>query len=260
MQTVRPLLLGGALAALLAGAAPAQVKQPPPKGFPPGKLPPMPLHMLLNHKAVRDDLKLTAQQLPELRQILTKSLEAKKQLFGLPPEQHFPKMQEIDKEGDEAVLAALKSDQAKRLREIGLQQRGVQAFAEPAVADGLKLTSEQRQQVQDILEAAGKEMSKLFQGGRPPAPQVMQTRLAEVNKTSMAKVQRLLTAEQKAQWKEMTGKPFRGVLPPPGPGFGMPPPPGAGAAASPRHAPVEVVWLAAVRRTALAPRGSPNRG
>ena len=54
-----------------------------------------------------------------------------------------------------------------------------------------------------------------------------------MNKSGMEKLQRVLTDEQKSQWKQMTGKPLRGtiqMMPPP---FGPPPrfgPPGGGPA------------------------------
>ena len=193
----------------LAGAQP-----PPPPGFGPGKPPmgPPPLHFLFSQRSVQAELKLTAPQLRTVNQVVYKQMAEMKKLFGQPPDQMFPKMEELNKASDKELRDLLKTDQAKRLDQILLQQQGVKAFAEPKVVDELTLTDDQQQRIRDIQEAGDKEVGKLFQG-RPVHPELVRRKMAEVTSSGMAKVTKLLTKEQKKKWKELTGKTFTAPLP-----------------------------------------------
>jgi hypothetical protein len=215
--------------------------------------------MLLYQKSVADELKLNTQQRSKVRDLVARELEAMRSPFGQPPGKGFgpppgkgfgppggkpqpgqpfgkefgpppfERMRAARKASDEAALALLSEKQAKRLGEIALRQRGAGAFADPKVAEELDLSFEQQGEIRDLLTTAGKQLQKLFQGGRPPQPETLRRESIRLSKTATDRILKLLTDEQKSKWRAMTGQPFKGTLPfPPSVGLSVPsgPPPG----------------------------------
>jgi hypothetical protein len=111
-----------------------------------------------------------------------------------------------------AVSDILTPDQLKRFKQIRLQQAGVQAFTQPDIQKSLNLTDEQKDAVKTISEDAAKQRRDLTQGGGGRG-QGNAEKLAAIRKESLDRVQKLLNADQKKTWKEMTGEPFTIVRP-----------------------------------------------
>ncbi len=190
----------------------------------------------LVQKPVQRELKLTEEQRKKVR-----SLEAKHQrdLRRLMPQNPFAafndpagtmqtmrdapaKMQQLGKEADEAIDGVLTATQGRRLQEISLQQRGGHALTDPDVAKTLKLTKEQMEKLQEIQQEAMKEMQKIglnamgdaVRGGpNPAAIQKTSGQAAEKMKKLWNdlgnRLLEVLTSEQKAEWKKLTGEPFK---------------------------------------------------
>jgi hypothetical protein len=117
-------------------------------------------------------------------------------------------MAEMQAEQMKQVNAILNTDQQKRFKEISLQQQGYSALAQPAVADELKLTDDQKSKLKDILQHQQESMREIFQsagGDRAAAQEKMQT----LRKETDDKIAALLTDDQKTQWKAMLGSPFK---------------------------------------------------
>lgn len=110
----------------------------------------------------------------------------------------------------EAVMKALggvlSDKQLKRFKQIELQQRGLSAFADPAVQDKLNLSGSQKDTVKTILEDAAKEMRDLRGGG---FDRTAFEKIAGIRKETLEKVTGVLSAEQKSTWREMTGDAFK---------------------------------------------------
>jgi hypothetical protein len=138
-------------------------------------------------------------------------------LRDLSPEDRRKKFEEIAKANDKALADILKPEQMKRTKQISLQVRGGRAFADPEVVEALKFTAEQKDKIKAIQEEAQKEMRDLFQGGNR---EEARKKIAELRKSTDAKLNELLNTEQKAKWKELTGEPFKGELTRPGFGGG----------------------------------------
>ncbi len=169
--------------------------------------------------AVQEELKLTDEQKDKLEEHLREALPDIMQLLqsldGLPGEEREKKLQDFRKTAQEKLTAvlkdALKEDQTKRLRQIGLQQEGAFALwhGAPEIAKELKITEEQRKQftpvVQEFHKTVGPLIKEAQSGGNPEEirPKVMKLR-----KEQEGKIEALLTDAQKKQWKEMLGKPF----------------------------------------------------
>src|SRR5262249_44655644 len=105
-----------------------------------------------------------------------------------------------------ALGEILDADQAKRLRQIQLQQRGVQAFQDPKVQADLKLTDEQKESIKSAIEKSNEEIKELFAGGFDAENfQKMQT----IRKETLEKVTGMLKTEQKRAWSDMVGEEFK---------------------------------------------------
>ncbi len=210
MRRIVRLVVVAAVVAVLAAPAEAQ-RRPRGQGGRGGFA--MSGLMLLGQKSVQEELKLSTDQVKKIEELNTKNRENFGKLRDLDREERAKKMQEINKENQKAVAGILSKEQAKRLHQLTLQIGGSRSFANPEVAKELKLTDDQQKKIKDIQEAAQQEQRKLFQGGggdREAARKKMQ----EIRKATNDKVMGVLTADQKAKWKEMTGEPFKGQLNP----------------------------------------------
>jgi hypothetical protein len=162
----------------------------------------------------------------------------------LPPDEARQEALKHAKANDEEVRKILSDEQLLRLPQIALQQQRTGAFREADVAAALKLTSKQRQAIRVIDEKLLFTTMKAWKGfGGPNVDPVAIANEQKRRDEAMDDILNLLTPEQKRQWKEMTGEPFRGPVPffavprffpggpPPGGGFGgepKGPPPGPG--------------------------------
>jgi len=202
------LALVATLGLALAGSATAQSRFPM-FGISGGKA------MLLMSPDVQQELKLSEEQLTKVREVSQQVIEKNKDNFGklkdLPKDQQREKFQEMAKtiaaETDNALKDVLKADQHKRLRQLELQQRGAQAFADADVQKELKLTDDQKDKIKTLSEDAGKEMREIFQNAQGNFQDAM-TKVNTLRKETLEKVTATLGADQKKAWQEMTGAPF----------------------------------------------------
>jgi len=170
---------------------------------------------LLSNKGVQKELKLDDEQ---VKKVETLSTELREKMTGLreklqdvPQEERGEKMRELMKpindDMKKSLAGILKPEQVKRLDQIQLQQQGVNAFADPETAKKLNLTDEQKDKLKGIVEDHRSQQRELFQGFQNDREGTMK-KIQDLNKETMGKVTGLLTADQKATWKEMTGEPF----------------------------------------------------
>jgi hypothetical protein len=162
------------LAVFLAVPALAQRERPARPGFPQND----PLR-LLRDPSVQRDLKLDQEQVKKAEEAAQKALEG-----------------------------ALSADQIKRLKQIQLQQRGLEAFRDAEVEKALKLSDEQKEKLKTIAEEVRKEMGGLFQRGQGGNPREAFQKMQEMRTKAREKADAVLTDEQKKAWKELTGAPF----------------------------------------------------
>ncbi len=170
--------------------------------------------MLVNNEAVQKELKLTEEQVTKgkeaLQEITEKFREEMTKARELEGDEQRQKMREIGTKQAEETYAALekawKPEQVKRLKQIGVQQQGLQAFMSPAVDKTLKLTDEQKEKVQGLMGEMREETQGLFGGGGDPAEAMK--KMTTIRKEFTTKGVALLTPEQAKEWKDLTGDPF----------------------------------------------------
>ena len=169
---------------------------------------------LINMEPVQKELKLSEEQVTKAKETVTavreKFTEERAKLADLDQAERGPKMREIGEKEAEATYTELakdwKPEQMKRLKQLGVQRQGLQAFMSPSVEKVLKLTAEQKEKVSTIQMESGAAMRELFGNGGDPAENAK--KMAAMQKENMDKALAMLTDDQKKEWKELTGDPF----------------------------------------------------
>jgi hypothetical protein len=180
---------------------------------------------LISNEAVQKELKMDKDQADKAAEAVKKVRDAHQDDFGglrdLPAEERRTKMQEmmtkINAETEKAVGEVLKPEQLTRLKQIELQRAGFAAYSRSEVQTALKLTSEQKEQITTLSAEAHKEIRELMPMGRGPGgggagrgagANPNAEKIAGIRKETTEKIVAVLTDDQKATWKGMTGEKF----------------------------------------------------
>jgi|DewCreStandDraft_4_1066084.scaffolds.fasta_scaffold39548_2 hypothetical protein len=178
--------------------------------------------MLLRIPEVQQELKMTQPQISKLQEAQQQLMEQLRAGGGFQPggdpEAMRQRMEEMQKAQDKAVADILDSKQLARFKQLELQRAGTAALLRNDVAEQLKLTQQQRTQIQQIQQETMRSLMQGFQGAdfqnmsqeeRQKMFQEMQTKREAAQKDADAKVNALLSESQRAQWKAMLGTPFK---------------------------------------------------
>lgn len=160
--------------------------------------------LLATQESVQKEIKATEADIKKAQDVQAKARDA---LQGLQGPERQAKQAELDKE----LYAALKPDQAKRLRQVVLQLQRVQAFSDAEVVKALSITPEQTTKIQGIAQAQQAQMQEIFQGARDN-PQGAQQKMQELQKETFTKAAAVLTPDQQKKWKELVGEEFKGQI------------------------------------------------
>ena len=172
---------------------------------------------LINNKQVQDELKLSDEQVAKLRAITQDHWQAIRAAFqemkGLEPKERQKKLAtkraELTKQARTKILAAIDETQAKRLRQIELQQQGAAALKDKRVADALQLTEEQQTQIKAAFDEQQEKTSELFKKGAGQGNfRERFAKMAELRKETETKVLDTLNDSQKKRFEELKGKKF----------------------------------------------------
>ncbi len=217
MRSVYARVLTAGLLVLLASPAFAQ----PPGGrgmFQPNAA------MLLRDPKVQDELKLTDDQKADFKKIADKY---KDDLEKARTDRDFPKLIELFKSAsedvDKAVPTVLKPEQRKRLNQLLVQVSGLTAFSKDDVKTALKFSDKQEKEIQTTLDELKKDREDLLKDVGEDREKRVEARkkIQAMQKDAMDKIVEGFSADQKKEWKELTGAkfeftPFGGNRPRPG--------------------------------------------
>jgi Spy/CpxP family protein refolding chaperone len=209
MRTMCKTIVALGVVAFLAAPAMAQQGRGGGRGFGGGAA------FLLGNASVQQELKLDAGQIDKAKEVAGKAREkmtaARESLQSLEGEEQAKKRREltaeINTETHKAVKEFMKPEQVKRLYQITHQVQGAQAFTDEHVQKHLKLTDAQKSDIEGIVQASGQEMRKIFQENQGDR-EAIQSKMTELRKETLTKVESKLTDEQKSSYKEMLGAPF----------------------------------------------------
>jgi hypothetical protein len=166
---------------------------------------------LLSQKSVQEELKLSEDQVKKVTELAGAGRGAGRGNQNLSAEERQKMQQERAKTNEKALADILKPEQLKRAKQIAWQQQAAQAFSNPEVATAISLTDEQKEKIRTIQADARQQGGQARRGGGGN-PQDAQNRREALRKETNEKVMSLLTAEQKAKWKELTGETFKGEI------------------------------------------------
>ncbi|MBX9624439.1 MAG: hypothetical protein K2X82_11575 [Gemmataceae bacterium] len=184
--------------------------------------------LVVTNPALQAELKVTAEQqgkfkpLAERQQALgkraaeilavikqTKDNNRLKELLAEMREQNERLKADVKK----VVGETLTADQKARLKQVERQMAGPRAFQDGEVAAGLKLTDAQKGKIRGIIDDIERDGKELFTGvvgknGVDPGRMAEYEKKAEkLAEAATARIQDVLTDDQKKTWKEMVGAP-----------------------------------------------------
>ncbi|MGD9649115.1 MAG: hypothetical protein AB7U73_25615 [Pirellulales bacterium] len=183
---------------------------------------------LLGQDSVQKELSISEEQAAKARELGEKQRESFGNFRELSQEERRAKMEENRKALESGLAEILKPEQAARLKQIALQQRGPSAIGDPTIAATLDLSADQKQQVETITRKGFEEMRGLREGGAPAAAR---EKFQALRKAQGDKLIAVLTPVQQSKWNEMVGPPFTGEIE--RPRFGGPGGPGGPGADGP---------------------------
>jgi serine/threonine protein kinase len=165
-------------------------------------------HLLLRVGRVREALKLSHEQEESLAEMGKRRQEAWLKLGTLEPGQWRIAFEELV--GQEKALAELlRPEQARRLRQIALQQTGIDALTIPEVILALRLTGEQVERIRSIRDETHRSWDAARRNGfsGPDWRRAEEFRKA-IREQAWGQALGILSDEQKARWKDLIGEPF----------------------------------------------------
>jgi hypothetical protein len=107
-----------------------------------------------------------------------------------------------------ALEEVLDEKQQKRLRQIDLQQKGLEAFKDTKLQKELKITAEQVENITSIMKESDKERAELFKGARGDFKEIGE-KMRTLRKETSDKVMEALNADQRKAYKQMLGDEFK---------------------------------------------------
>jgi hypothetical protein len=166
---------------------------------------------LLAIDQVREALKLTDEQKPEVAKVAMTYRDEGDGYFGalqnLSEDERAKKFAEFGektKAAWEKCERILTSEQVDRVKQISRQARGVSSLDDEDVALALKLTDDQKKQLESIRDATQQEIRSAFRPGDDR--EAAAKKVAEIQKASDAKQMAVLTDEQKKEFKRLQGE------------------------------------------------------
>jgi len=165
--------------------------------------------MLLRQQSIQKELKLTADEIEKIHKYAAQQWDQAQKVHELTGDARDKKFMEMSKENERFIEKTLTKDQLKRLHEITLQNAGILCLGRPHVASKLKLTEDQKKKVVQLQKESRKDAEELVHATKK---EEKRQKLRELQEDSRTKLMAVLTDEQKATWKEMTGQPFTGDL------------------------------------------------
>ena len=172
---------------------------------------------LLRSPDVQKELKLTDDQKTKLDDAIKKQTDKQQEQRAAMKDGSFDKdkmqaaFKEMAEAADKTIKEILNADQQKRLKQITWQRAGVAAFDDKEVAEGLKLTEEQKDKIKGIVTEMADDAKEIRQNAGGNAEEI-QTKMTALGKENMEKAEKVLTADQKKSFTAMLGDKFEGKI------------------------------------------------
>jgi hypothetical protein len=159
---------------------------------------------------VETELKLTDDQKSKIKAISEQLVTDTRGLFGGggDPSETREKMEQLNKDASAKVDAVLDATQQKRMQQIEIQVNGAGALNNPAVADQLKLTDDQKKQLAEARDANFQTIRDAMGDMGSMSREERQAKGAEMRKAADEKLLAVLTDQQKTEFEALKGAPL----------------------------------------------------
>jgi hypothetical protein len=131
-----------------------------------------------------------------------RTLEAKRRGPGEQERQRL----ELARDQETKVPQLLSPDQLRRFKQIARQFIGPLAFSDPEVVEALHLSADQRNQIRAILDEADYAATEFGPHG---GSRIGAEQSSEAKRRALERILAVLSAEQRRNWDDLMGKPFR---------------------------------------------------
>jgi hypothetical protein len=172
------------------------------------------LEWLLQNSDVRKELKITPSQRtkigelsrslhekhrPELERLKNEGANGRAKMLAL--------MANISEESAKEMETVLSPEQMKRLRQIGVQALGLEAFFDPGLERELGLTPEQKEKLATIASDMHNELRNLINSHQGDFEAGVK-KVRQIRKQSVDKALTVLSDDQRKAWEQIAGAPF----------------------------------------------------
>jgi hypothetical protein len=201
-----------ALAFWVVATLPA-VAQPPGggRGFGGGMGGPTPKARLATLSEVQADLKLSDDQKSKISAISDQLVSDTRAVIGGgggDPGEMRTKMEQLSKDSSAKVDALLEPTQQKRLQEIAIQVNGANSLSDPAVAQQLQLSDDQKKKLDDARQGNFQAMRDALADMGQMSREERQAKRDELRKAADEKLLAVLTDQQKTEFEGLKGTPL----------------------------------------------------
>jgi hypothetical protein len=165
---------------------------------------------------LRNQLRLTDDQFNRLNtaygQQWNRYNTAQGQLGTLSDQQRTQREQELSgafyKDFGQGTNDVLQPEQRQRFNQLGLQYRGYDAFNDPAIRERLRLTDRQLELMRRQGEEYGTRLGEILKNRTGTDQDAYRKQFEGLQKEMHARITTVLTEEQRAAWRELTGEPY----------------------------------------------------
>lgn len=117
-----------------------------------------------------------------------------------------PAIDKVNAKYDEETFKLLTADQVKRLKELFIQFNGAAAVPHPVISKDLGITDDQKTKIKALQDANQKKLIESFGAGG--SPEEARKTIEKLQDELKDDIEKLLTDDQKAKFKEMQGTKF----------------------------------------------------
>ncbi len=166
--------------------------------------------ILVENRDVQKDLKFAEEQSRKLIELSRAYADGVRGLSFVPTD--VEKRKKANEAAVKGLNDLLDAGQAKRLKQLELQQRGAGVFGDLQISKDLAITPPQRAAIITTLQGFNPKWVAIIQGAKGNQQEI-QKKLAEVHRDMSANIVKTLTKEQQAKWRDIAGPPFEGSFP-----------------------------------------------
>jgi hypothetical protein len=171
--------------------------------------------MLVGQKSVQEEVKLTDDQVAKAKKV-NDDIRAKYaddlKSAGKDKDKRMEITKKMSAETAKALSEVLKPDQLKRIHQIEIQLGGLQVLSRDDVAKELKLTDKQKDDLKGRADDLRKDTTDIFKDAGKDKFAEAAVKVRTLGQEAAAKFVSTLSDDQKALYKEMTGKKFEGKI------------------------------------------------